>query len=273
MNARVEAARVAQALKAARVPDAAFEAELLVRTAAGLTRPEYFANPELDGRARERLTELTSRRAQREPFAYIAGSREFFGLEFAVTPDVLIPRPETETLVEVALAELGRERRAVVADIGTGSGVIAISVAANAPQATVVGIDVSVTALAVARANAARLAPSVRFLRASLAAAIGHADIILANLPYIPTRVLATLEPEVRDWEPRSALDGGSDGLNLVRALIDDCARRLRPRLLALELAVGQAAGIVRYVRLLGADVSVANDLAGIERVVCLRWE
>jgi release factor glutamine methyltransferase len=273
MNARAEAARVANELKKAGVPDAPFEAELLVRTAAGLTRPEYFANPELDDRARERLTELTSRRAQREPFAYIAGSHEFFGLEFAVTPDVLIPRPETETLVEIGLAELRRQPTAVVIDVGTGSGAIAISVAANAPQATVIGIDVSVTALAVARANAARLAPSVRFLRASLAAAIGHAEIILANLPYIPTRVLATLEPEVRNWEPRSALDGGSDGLELVRALIDDCGRRLRPRLLALELAIGQADSVSRYGKLVGARVSVARDLAGIERVVCLRWQ
>ena len=273
MSARAEAARVAQGLKAAGVPDSAFEAELLVRTAAGLTRPEYFANPELDGPARDRLTELTSRRAQREPFAYIARSREFFGREFFVTPDVLIPRPETETLVEVGLAELKRNPNAVVVDIGTGSGAIAVSVAASAPHATVVGIDVSIAALAVARANAARLSPSVRFLRASLASAVGHADVILANLPYIPSRVIATLEPEVRDWEPRHALDGGADGLDLVRALIDDCGRRRRPRLLALEVAVGQDVSVARYGRSLGAGVTVARDLAGIERVVCLRWE
>ncbi len=272
MSARAEAARAARSLKAARVPDAAFEAELLVRTAAGLTRPEYFANPDLDGEARERLEDLIRRRSMREPFAYITGRREFFGREFAVTPDVLIPRPETETLVEVGLAEVKRNPNAVVVDVGAGSGAIAISVAVEAPQATVVGVDVSATALGVARGNAARLAPSVRFVRGNLADALGHADVVLANLPYIPSRTVLTLEPEVRDWEPRRALDGGPDGLDLVRALIDDCARRLRPRLLALELAVGQDVAVSRYGESLGASVSVVRDLAGIERVVCFRW-
>ena len=272
MSARAEAARVARGLASAGVPDPAFEAELLARTAAGLSRAEYFSDPELDGAALERLSGLARRRAKREPFAYIAGHREFFGLDFIVTPDVLIPRPETEALVEVALEALHRDPTAVVLDIGTGSGAIAVSVAANAPGVSVTGVDRSMAALRVARENASRLASGVRFVRGNLASCVGHADIVLANLPYIPTRVFVTLEPEVRDWEPRLALDGGPDGLDLVRALIDDCAQRLKPSLLALELAAGQASVVAHYGESAGVRASVVRDLAGIERVVCFRW-
>lgn len=273
MNARTEAARVTKELKSARVPDAGFEAELLVRTAADLSRSAYFGNPELSLGAVERLAEFTRRRLSREPFAYIAGTREFFGLEFNVTPDVLIPRPETEALVEAGLDELSRRPDSIVVDVGTGSGAVAISLARNVPDATVVGIDLSLPAIAVATANAERLAPAVQFVRGNLASAIGHADVVLANLPYIPSRILRTLEPEVRDWEPRLALDGGEDGLDLLRALIDDCSARLRPRLLALEVAISQDAAVAAYGKVRGARVETRRDLAGIERVVCLRWE
>lgn len=273
MNARSEAARVAKELRAARVPDADFEAELLVRAAAGLSRPEYFARPELSPEASARLDELARRRAAREPFAYISGMHEFFGLEFEVGPDVLIPRAETEALVETGLAEIETvPGAATVIDIGTGSGAVAVSVALYAPTAHLVAIDVSRRALAVARSNASRLGAEVEFAQGHLAAAVGRADIVLANLPYIPTLVLATLEPEVRDWEPRLALDGGPDGLRLIRELVDDCAGRLRPRLLALEVAIDQADVVGSYGEATGAEIEVVADLAGIDRVVCLRW-
>lgn len=273
MSARAEAARIAKSLAAAGVPDSPFEAELLTRTAAGLSRPQYFADPVLSQDVRQRLAELASRRAAREPFAYITGHREFFGIEFAVGPDTLIPRPETELLVELALEELRTAPGATVADIGTGSGAVAVSVSVHAPQATVIGVDVSPGALRVATGNAARHRANVHFVRADLTRAIRACDIIVANLPYIPTDAIAGLEPEVRDWEPRLALDGGRDGLDLVRGLIADCAERLRPRLLALELGVGQAAEVVRIGHGLGAVTQVLRDLAGIERVVCLRWQ
>lgn len=272
MSARAEAARIAKHLAAAGVPDSPFEAELLTRAAAGLSRPRYFADPELTPSIRDRLDELAGRRAAREPFAYITGHREFFGLDFAVSTDTLIPRPETELLVEVALQELRSIPAAIVADIGTGSGAIAVSVAVKAPDATVIAVDVSPGALVVARENARCHGAAVQFVRANLAEPVRRADIILANLPYIPSTHIPGLQPEVRDWEPRLALDGGEDGLDLVRALIDDCAERIRPRLLALEIGLGQAAGIRKYGEERGARAEVLRDLAGIERVVCLRW-
>lgn len=273
MSARAEAARIAKSLRDAGVPDSPFEAELLTRTAAGLSRPEYFADPVLSQDVRQRLAELASRRAAREPFAYITGHREFFGLDFAVSPDTLIPRPETELLVEIALEELRCAPGATVADIGAGSGAVAVSVSVNAPHATVIGVDVSPGALRVARGNANRHGAAAHFVRGNLAEAIRTPDIILANLPYIPSAEIAGLEPELRDWEPRLALDGGRDGLDLVRGLIADCAERIRPRLLALELGLGQAPEVARFGQELGAATEVRYDLAGIERVVCLRWQ
>lgn len=272
MSARAVAAGLAAELEGAGVPDAAFESELLVRTAAGLSRAAYFAGSELETEQRERVRELVARRLAREPFAYIAGRREFYGLDFEVGPRVLIPRPETELLVEVALQELQRTPGARVADIGTGSGCIAIAVAKHAPAASIAAIDRSGEALKVAARNAIMNGVTVRFVRGSLAKAIGGADIILANLPYIPSGGIAGLEPEVRDWEPRDALDGGPDGLELVRELVADCGGRLRPALLVLEIGVGQAQDVGRYGRELRAEVKVLRDLAGIERVVCLRW-
>ena len=272
MSARAEAARIAKSLAAAGVPDSPFEAELLTRTAAGLSRPQYFADAELTPSVRNRLDELATSRAAREPFAYITGHREFFGLDFAVSPDTLIPRPETELLVEVALEELRAAGGAIVADIGAGSGAIAVSVAVQVPDSTVIAVDVSPAALVVARENTRRHGAAVHVVHGNLAKSLRCADVILANLPYIPSPEIAALEPEVRDWEPRLALDGGEDGLDLVRALIADCAERIRPRLLALEIGLGQAPEAARLGEQRGARVEVLRDLAGIERVVCLRW-
>lgn len=157
-------------------------------------------------------------------------------------------------------------------DIGTGTGCIAVSVALHAPGARVIATDISPAALAVARRNRERHGAKVQFLAGDLASPIRHADIILANLPYIPTDDVRALEPEVRDFEPIVALDGGPDGLSLIRRLIDDCASRLRPRLLALEVAYGQAQSAETYAKQRGARTEVLKDLAGIDRVVCARW-
>ncbi|MCK9519841.1 MAG: peptide chain release factor N(5)-glutamine methyltransferase [Dehalococcoidia bacterium] len=271
MRARAAARAAAAELAREGIPDPEFEAEYLVRQAAGLTRAQYFADVELPASAQARLRELLDRRLQREPAAYIAGTREFYGLDFDVGPGVLVPRPETELLVDAVLRECG-PGGATIIDAGTGSGCIAVTVALRAPGAYVVGVDVSGDALRVARRNARRHGAAVAFVRGDLATAIRAADIVAANLPYIPSEEVVELEPEVRYWEPAVALDGGPDGTVLIRRLIDDCSTRLRPRLLALEVGFGQAGDVAAYAAANGARVEVAKDLAGIDRHVLCRW-
>ncbi|WP_322794897.1 peptide chain release factor N(5)-glutamine methyltransferase [Tepidiforma sp.] len=272
MNAREVAAAATARLKAAGLADAQFEAEVLAREAAGISRAAYFAGAVLDGPARERLSAWVARREQREPLAYITGYREFYGRRFAVGPGALIPRPETELLVEVTLREIRQGGTRAVLEVGTGTGAVAVSIAAEEPNARVIATEVSREALRYARLNAAAHAPQVQLVLGDLAAGVRRADVVVANLPYIPSGEIDALEPEVSRWEPRVALDGGDDGLSLIRALIADCARRLRPRLLALEVGFGQAAAVAALGEAEGATASVMNDLAGIERVVCLRW-
>jgi release factor glutamine methyltransferase len=272
VNARAASAHAAEELSRAGVPDPAFEGELLTREAAALSRAAYFMGPALTGPESARLATLVERRRQREPFAYINGGREFYGLSFAVGPGVLIPRPETELLVDIVLREASALPWPRIVDVGTGSGCVAISVRSRYQSGDITAVDASAGALRVAAANAARLAPGVRFVRGDLATAIARADIVAANLPYIPSSAIASLEPEVRDWEPRLALDGGEDGLDLIRRLIFDCATRLRPRLLAMEVGAGQAPAVATLGEAVGAAAETHLDLAGIERVVCLRW-
>ena len=273
MNAREAAAAAAQRLAAAGVEDARFEGELLTRESAGLTRAAYFLDPQVPHSAVERLDGWVQRRVDREPAQYITGHREFYGREFAVGPGVLIPRPETELLVELALAELDADAAAVVVEIGTGSGAVAVSVAAEKPGARVAATEVSPEAMRFAAANAARHAPGLGLLRGDLAAPVSRADVVLANLPYIPTWEIDALEPEVSKWEPRVALDGGEDGFALIRKLVADCAERLRPRLLALEVGYGQAEQVGAIVRAFGPTPWFVKDLAAIDRIVCARWQ
>jgi len=272
VNARAAAQSAVPKLAAAGIEDAGFEAELLARTAAGISRAAYFAGAPLAPVDRERFEDWVGRRTAREPAPYITGEREFYGRPFAVGPGVLVPRPETELLVELALAELDREPGLVVLEVGTGSGAVAVSIAAERPSATIIATEVSPAAAAFATANAARHAPGVQVVLADLAAPLGRAEIVLANLPYIPTWEIDALEPEVSKWEPRVALDGGDDGFALIRRLIDDCAGRLRPRLLALEVGFGQAATVEGILRAAGAEPWAVKDFAGIDRIVCARW-
>lgn len=272
MNARALSLAVRERLSSLDIPDPTFEAELLVRLGAGLPREAYFANPTLAPGAAQDIERLAFRRAQREPFAYLSGVREFYALPVNVSPAVLIPRPETELLVEIALGGLQRQPDGLVVDVGTGSGAIAVAIATNAPRARVVGTEISRAALRVACENALQFAPAIHMIRADLAGPVARADVVVANLPYIPTGLIPSLEPEVRDWEPRLALDGGRDGLHAIRRLIDDCSIRLRPRLLALEVMDGQAAQVATLLVRCGAAVATHPDLAGIERVVTARW-
>ena len=236
---------------------------------------------------------LVRRREQREPAGYIIGHREFWNLDIEVRPGVLIPRPETELLVEEALARLspeGPERGGRpgpsaaapaaslrIADVGTGSGCIAVAVARWLPLAEVVAIDASDEALAVARLNAARheVSARVRFLRADLLAGVaGPFDAVVSNPPYVPAPDIAGLQPEVRDHEPLQALGGGIDGLDVIRRLVPGAAAVLRPGgWLLFEFGFGQAGGVRAIIAAETALelVDVRPDLAGIPRVAVAR--
>ena len=273
MNARAVASEAAARLKAAGVADPKFEAELLTREAAGVSRTEYFSGIEISGADRDRVAQWIERRERREPAPYITGHREFFGRDFGVGRGVLVPRPETELLVELGLTELDAHPRSIVLEVGTGSGAVAVSIAAERPDATVAATEISPTALAFASANARKFGTAVELIRGDLAASIAKADIVLANLPYIPTWEIDALEPEVSRWEPRVALDGGADGYALIRRLIDDCAFRLKPRFLGLEVGFGQAGDVATILSTHSVEPWFVKDLAGIDRVVCARWQ
>ncbi len=255
------------------------DAEHLLSQALGVARMQIYlrfdqvvAEP-----ARATLRDLIRRRLAREPVAYIAGHRGFhaLGLDLSVDRRVLIPRPETEHLVDWLLERLPFAPTPIhVRDIGTGSGAIALAVKHARRDAHVTASDRSADALAVARDNAARLGLDIDLLESDLLASDpDHPyDAIAANLPYIPTADLADLQPEVRDFEPRLALDGGRDGLDLVRRLISEAARPgvLTPggRLL-LEIGMGQADATRDLLLAAGyVDVAARRDLAGIERIL-----
>ncbi len=263
-------------LAAVGVESARLDAELLLADALGVSRAALLARrPEpLPEAAWGRFEARLARRVAREPLAYILGWKEFYGLSFEVSPAVLIPRPESELLVEEALAELARARAPRVADVGTGTGCLAVAIAVHAPRARVVVIDRSAAALALARRNAARHAVlgQLRFVRGDLLAAVtGPLDVVVANLPYVATDEMVALMPEVGRYEPRLALDGGVDGLALLRPLVAQAAGRLAPGgALLLEVAAGQAARVADLLLATGAfaDVATRRDLAGAPRLV-----
>ena len=235
----------------------------------------------VDEPRRGELRELIRRRLAREPVAYIAGRRGFhaLGLDLSVDRRVLIPRPETEHLVDWLLEGLPFAPSPVaVLDVGTGSGAIALAIKHARRDVQVTACDRSDDALAVARENAGRLALELQFARSDLLAGLDPPEFgwhaIAANLPYIPTGDLAGLQPEVRQFEPRLALDGGPDGLDLVRRLISDSPALLAPggRLL-LEIGVGQAEQTRAALAQRGfVDIATRRDLGGIERIVAGTW-
>jgi release factor glutamine methyltransferase len=272
------------ALAAAGVPEARLDAELLLAHASGRGRASLIADPsaELPPAVGRLYGELVRRRLRREPLAYIVGTKGFRRIELAVDRRVLVPRPETELLVEVAL----ERRPGRVLDVGTGSGAIALAVAEELPEAEVVATDTSPGALEVARANAARLglADRVRFEAGTVPEGT-HFDLVLANLPYVAERDWAGLQPEVTQWEPREALLAGPDGLDAYRELLAPMAAGpaecLRPTFsdapealdaadaIAVEIGAGQALEVAELIRDAGfPGVEVREDLAGIERVV-----
>jgi release factor glutamine methyltransferase len=226
----------------------------------------------LSDEERAALRELVRRRQAGESVAYLVGRKEFWGLDFAVDARVLVPRPDTETLVEEARARLAGVVEPRIADIGTGSGAIAVTLAKLLAGAVVFASDVSGAALEVARGNAERLGAAVTFVEGDLEAPlVSHAPfhLIVANLPYIPSGEMADLPADVKT-EPARALDGGADGLALVRRLCAVASPLLAPGgALALEIGAGQAAATVALFDDAGFnDVATRRDLGGIERVV-----
>ena len=263
--------------------EAPLEAELLVRHATGLDRAGIFAQSKdlLTPAEYHDLRRLTLRRMQGEPLPYILGEWGFFGLTFTVNPAVLIPRPETEAVVQQALAWREARRKTddapvIIVDVGTGSGCIAISLAAQLPDDSVIATDVSNDALQVAGENAKRnnVLDRVHLVDSDLLSAITEpVDLIVANLPYIPDAEVPSLQPEVREYEPRIALGGGPDGLALIRRLLRQARTRLSPRgAVMLEINPPQSAALPGEARAMfpGADVRVVRDLAGMDRVVVI---
>jgi len=252
------------------------DAELLLAHTLRQPRIWLLAHPEAEVNEVEAalFLALTARRAAGEPAQYLTGTQEFFGLELRVTPAVLIPRPETEHLVEAALAWSETQRRPLrFLDIGTGSGAIAIAIAVNLPGVEIFAADISSAALDVARENAVRLGVSerIRFVESDLLSALGSAelpfDAILSNPPYIPSSDAATMQREVVGHEPHTALFAGMDGLDIYRRLIPAAYAALRPGgLLALEIGFGQREALVELLD--GWDnVRFVDDYAAIPRV------
>jgi release factor glutamine methyltransferase len=251
-------------MAAAGVESPRLDAELLLAEATGWDRAKLAADPEagMPAAAARLFAEMVRRRLRREPVAYILGHKGFRRIDLAVDRRVLIPRPETELLVELAL-EL---HPASVLDVGTGSGAIALAVADELPVCEVTATDTSAGALELARANAKRLGLSerVRLVEGSVPEGMGF-DLTLANLPYIAAPDWPSLQPEVTRWEPREALLAGSDGLDAIRAVIP----HVQQGALALEVGEGQAEPVGELLREAGfGSIQARRDLAGIERVV-----
>lgn len=268
----------AQRLAGAGVDRPRHEARLLLAHVTGLSQTRQIADPDriLPDDARARFEHLIARREDREPISHLTGEREFWSLSFGVGPAVLDPRPDSETLVAAAFEFFPEpDGSCTVLDLGTGSGCLLLSFLAHRPNAHGIGIDVSGDALRIAAQNADRLglAPRADFVCGDWGAAvIGSFDLILCNPPYITSRQLADLAPEVARYEPRIALEGGADGLGAYRELVPRLSRLLRSDgVVLLEIGAGQAADVASMAKNFGLDViKVYRDLAGIERCLAL---
>lgn len=280
-------ASLTRVLREAGIDSAERDARLLVAAAAGLGREDLLRAPErdLDTAAALRLEDYRGRRLAREPVSRILGVREFYGRPFRVTSDTLDPRPETETLVEAALEAVRIEgwsdRPLRILDVGTGSGCILVTLLAELPRATGLGTDVSAAALAIAADNAARLGVAGRtafHCRRGLDGCTETFDIVVANPPYIPSRDIAALDADVRDYDPPTALDGGPDGLDVYRDMARNLADVVPDGWAFLEVGAGQSQAVAGLLReAIGRErlraMRMWTDLGGHQRCVAARTQ
>jgi release factor glutamine methyltransferase len=285
MNSGEALAQAATRLRNEGVESPRLDAELLLAHVLDVNRASILARPDqrLTPKQLTRYRDLVARRAGREPLAYIVGHREFYDLDLVLDRRVLIPRPETELLVEHALSIARRmvpemKMPLRIADVGAGSGAIAVTLAVHLPQASVYALDESAGALEVVAENARRcgVADRVRCLQGDLLSPI-HQDaplaMITANLPYVSTVEWLELAPEIRDHEPRAALDGGPDGLGLIRRLLATAGSHLRPNsVILIEIGASQGAAVTTLARkhLGQASVQLVQDYAGLDRLVVI---
>ena len=269
-----------QKLEAAGIPDARLEAEVLVMNVMRMARENIFGgqDTEVSEQQQTALDELLERRYNREPLAYLLGQREFYGINVILTPAVLIPRPETEGLVEHALfmALMGMESTdMIIADVGTGSGAIAINLAIHLPAAKIFAVDVADEVLDVAAFNIRAHGVSERVtlgIGDLLEPVPEPIDLIVANLPYIPTDRISTLQPEVQQ-EPALALDGGLDGLDLIRRLLTQAESKLKDSgIILLEMDPDQIPAVQELAlqHFPEGSTSVEQDLAGMDRILTI---
>lgn len=259
-------------------PTALADAVTLLMHSLDVDRPTLIAHPErlLDREQQAEYQRLIERRLRFEPIQYISGTQDFYGLALRVSPAVLIPRPETELLVESALAHLSHDRALRIVDVGTGSGAIALALATHLPQATITAVDLSLDALDIAQSNIREhgLSDRIRILKSDLLESMENEppfDAIVSNPPYVARGDAPTLHPQVRDFEPHAALFAGYSGLDIYRSLIPQAERLLKPGgLLALEFGFGQADDL-RAMLAQWRTPTLLDDLQGIPRVA-LAW-
>lgn len=280
LTAAASITQATQRLRAAGIESAARDSRLLVAAALGLDAARLLSLPEMpvSEAVQKRLQLFIERRLAREPVSRILGSRGFYGREFEISPATLDPRPDSETLVEAALDLIGAEGRRNnfrIVDVGTGSGCLLVTLLAELPNAMGLGTDIDVQALQVAERNAVNhgVAPRAKWMQArSLHGIEGPFDLLVANPPYVPTGEIDGLEPEVREYDPRQALDGGVDGLAIYRELAEDLVRVVPEGWAIFEVGAGQAAAVRRMLAKISRDpdIRIFADLNGVDR--CVAW-
>lgn len=276
MQARDALHSACDSLKALGIPDAEKEAELLITAGLGIERVSlYRDNPSLGPEEARRLDEMLRRRRRREPLQYILGEVEFYGLRIRVGPGVLIPRPETELLVEEALRRLSSKPGPRVLELCTGSGCVALAVAKGLPDALVIATETSEDAISYASGNAVLNGiEGVKFLHGSLFAPVAGQkfDAVLANPPYIKSGELEGLAPEIKNWEPREALDGGPDGLDFYREIIPQARGHLLPGgMLIVEMGAALAPAVAEIAKDAGlVPEPPLQDWGGCDRVMTI---
>jgi release factor glutamine methyltransferase len=263
-----------RSLRLKQIEEASLEGEILLRHTVGMSRASLFSKLEfpLDSEQEKALNQALDRRLRGEPTAYITGHREFYGLDFEVDCDVLIPRPESEILVEKAIELCGKRGISIIADIGIGSGAIAVSLAMNLPMVTIYGVDISAPALNVARNNCDKhhVTDRITLLQGNLMEPLKKpVDMIIANLPYIKEDDLKV--QGYLKYEPQLALNGGEDGLDLIKEFCSQSGKKVNPGgCILMEIGQGQAENVTVLIKNVfpEASIEINRDLAGIERLV-----